>query len=111
MLRKAENQPARFLPILFLEHVVLVQQLVLVEQAKMDTIPKTYILLKVPLKIIIPSQTEVTHMDTANELVPNHPNPIFMEDLVLEIHLKIPNSFYLNLLFLESKLNTQNYLR
>ena len=62
MLKKAESQPAHFLPILFLGHVVLVQQLVLVEQAVMDTILKTYILLKVPLKITIPSQTEVTHM-------------------------------------------------
>ena len=62
MLRKAENQPAHFLPIPFLDRVVQVQRLVPVEQAEMDTIPKTYILLKVPLKIIIPSQTEVTHM-------------------------------------------------
>ena len=62
MLKKAENQPAHFLQILFLEHVVQVQRLVPVEQAVMDTIPKTYILLKAPLKIIIPSQMEVTHM-------------------------------------------------
>ena len=62
MQKKAGNQPAHFLPIPFLGHVAQVQQLVPVEQAVMDTIPKTYILLKVPLKITIPSQTEVTHM-------------------------------------------------